>query len=89
MKKLTITKNRFLDWYYESGQDSEIVELKFDLAERIIEQLRSQGVANISVQDLFDACNPESIRLNFTEQGTEDDYDIELGDLGDYEITLK
>ena len=89
MKKLTITKNRFLDWYYESGQDSEIVELKFDLAERIIEQLRSHGVANISVQDLFDACNPESIRLNFTEQGTDDDYDIELGDLGDYEITLK
>lgn len=88
MKKLTITKKRFLEWYYQSGQDQENKELKEDLANSIIDQMFKTGVGSISVQELFDGCNEEAIRLSFTEQGTEDDYDTELSDLGEFEIQL-
>ena len=88
MTKLTITKNRFLNWYYESGQDQENDDLKKELAESLIHSMRQVGFASISVQELFDNCNQESIRLNFTEEGCKNDYDTELSDLGEFEITL-
>ena len=88
MEKLTITKKRFLEWYYQSGQDQENTDLKIDLANSIINQMFKTGVGSISVQELFDGCSEDAIRLSFTEQGTEDDYDIELGDLGEFEIQL-
>ena len=88
MKKLTITKQRFLEWYFESGQDKENKKLKKDLANSIIEQLFKTGVGSTSVEQLFNECNQEAIGLSFTEQGTEDDYDVELGDLGEFEIQL-
>lgn len=88
MKKLTITKQRFLEWYFESGQDTENKELREDLAKYIIKQLFKTGLGTVSVEDLFDRCNQKAIRLSFTEQGTEDDYDTELGDLGEFEIQL-
>ena len=32
MKQLTITKERFLDWYFDYGQDQENLELRTNLA---------------------------------------------------------
>ena len=46
------------------------------------------GQATISVQELFDECDKDTITLNFTEQGSESDYDVELQGLGEYEIKL-
>lgn len=88
MNKLTITTYRFLDWYFESGCDTEIVETKFDLAQKVIEKMYNVGQATISVQELFDECDKDTITLNFTEQGSESDYDVELQGLGEYEIKL-
>ena len=86
--KLTITKKRFLEWYFESGQDQENEELKLDLANYIIGQMYKFGIGSMSVEEIFNKCNKEAIRVSFTEQGTEDDYDTELSDLDSFDIEL-
>lgn len=91
MLKLTIKKDRFLDWYFGYGQDQEQEELRIDLANSIINQMYKVGFGSFSVQELFDNCNQDSIRAYFTCQYDmlTDDYDIELSDLKvNYSITL-
>jgi hypothetical protein len=68
MKTFHITKNRFLEFYFESGQDSEIEELKTNLADNIIQKLKEDAPPNITVEQLFNDCNHESIKLSFLEQ---------------------
>lgn len=82
-KKLTITRERFLEWYYGYGQDQENTELQNDLAKSIIHQMYTVGFGSMSVQEIFDGCNQDSIRAYFTQEfdGQTDDYDIELSDL--------
>jgi hypothetical protein len=90
-KKLTITKQRFLDWYFDYGQDQENAQLRVDLATSIIDQMYKVGFGSYSVQELFDNCNQESIRAYFTveyDMQTET-HDDELSDLKlSYELTL-
>ena len=91
MLELTIKKDRFLDWYFEYGQDQEKEELRIGLANSIIDQMYKVGFGSFSVQELFDNCNQDFIRAYFTCQYDmlTDDYDIELSDLKvDYSITL-
>ena len=91
MLELTIKKDRFLDWYFDYGQDQEQEELRIGLANSIIDQMYKVGFGSFSVQELFDNCNQDSIRAYFTCQYDmlTDDYDIELSDLKvDYSITL-
>lgn len=90
-KKLTIKKQRFLDWYFYDGQDDENEELRYDLAKEIIDQLYKKDVATISIQKLFDNSNHDSIKAYFTEEFDQqtDEYDIELSELDFmYELTL-
>jgi hypothetical protein len=89
--QLHITKDRFLDWYFEYGQDQEKTETRISLANSIISQMYGTGQGSYSVQELFDGCNQESIRAFFTQEFhmQTDDFDIELSDLGEtYEINL-
>lgn len=88
--KLSITKNNFLDWYFESGQDSENLSIKEQVLNSILDQMYKVGFGSVSVQELFDNCNQDAIRLSFTEQSDdgEIDYDIELSDLESYTIEL-
>lgn len=91
MKQLTITKGRFLDWYFDYGQDQEAKELRIDLANSIIDQMYKVGFGSFSVVELFDGCNQESIRAYFTQEYDmqTDEFDVELSDLGiEYIITL-
>ena len=91
MITLTITKGRFLDWYFNSGQDQEMKESKMDLAKSIIHQMYSVGHGSMSVEEIFDGCNQDAIRIGFTEEYDEqrDEYEVELSDLGiPYTITL-
>ena len=91
MKKLTITKERFLDWYFESGQDSENASIKDDLATRLIKGLQADNSFTITTQDIFDECNHEAIRCYFLEEYADDteNYDIEVSDLNvEFEISL-
>lgn len=81
--KLTITRLRFLEWYFDYGQDQENAELRIDLANSIIHQMQTVGFGSMSVQELFDNCNQGAIRAYFTEQYDmqTDEFDIELSDL--------
>ena len=91
MKQLTITKERFLDWYFDYGQDQENLELRTNLANSIIHQMYSVGHGSMSVNELFDTCDQDSIRAYFTQEYDmqTDEYDIELSDLNTpYTITL-
>lgn len=87
----TIKKYRFIDWYYNYGQDQENEELRLDLANSIIHQMVNVGHGSMSVQEIFDNCNQEAIRVFYTQEFTHctDDFDIELSDLNvNYTITL-
>lgn len=82
--ELTITKERFLDWYFYYGQDSEN-----SLANRIINQLFKTGVGTISVDELFSECNLGAIIFGFTEQCKDEDNKDEIEDLfKDFNIKL-
>lgn len=88
---LTIKKDRFLDWYYNYGQDQENEELRLDLVKSIIDQMYKVGYGSMSVQEVFDNCNQESIRAYFTQEFAykTDEYDVELSNLGfEYVIIL-
>jgi hypothetical protein len=91
MKQLTIRKQRLLEWYFESGQDSENEELRLNLADIIVSQLFASGKAVFTVEDIFEMCNKDAIRAYFTEEFAyqTDDYDVELSDLEfEYKIDL-
>ena len=91
MLELTIKKERFLDWYFSYGQDQENKELRIDLANSIIDQMYKVSFGSYSIQEIFDNCNQDSIRVYFTCQYDmmTDDFDIELSDLNKkYSITL-
>ena len=88
MNKLTITPERFLDWYYDYGQDSENNELREDLAKCIISQMRTTGFGSMSVNELFDNCNHDSIRYCFTRECQDENDDRELSELENYSIDL-
>lgn len=90
MKKITITKRRFLDWYFNYGQDQENKELREDLANSIIDQMYKVGFGSLSVDELFVNCNKKSIRAFFTEEYDmqTEEFDIELSDLG-FEYTIR
>jgi hypothetical protein len=86
--KLTITKGNFLDFYFNYGQDSELKEIRFDLADDIIKILYDKDSATISVQNIFNQCNKDSIRGFYCEQLT-DNIEQEIGDIfSNYEIEL-
>jgi hypothetical protein len=86
--KLTIKKGNFLDFYFNYGQDSELKEIRFDLADDIIKILYDKDNATISVQSIFDQCNKDSIRGFYCEQLT-DNIEQEIGDIfSNYEIEL-
>lgn len=92
MKNLYITKQRFLEWYYEDGEGTQEHEaLRLELAQKVIERLfnDAHGVATITTQEIFEGINQFAIRVSYLiefDDEKEDD-DRTLGDLK-YEWTL-
>ena len=86
--KLTITKGNFIEFYFNYGQDKELKELRLDLADDIIKILYDKDIATISIQDIFNQCNKDSIRGFYCEELT-DNIEHEIGDIfPNYEIEL-
>ena len=86
--RLTITKGSFLDFYFIYGQDSELKELRLDLADDIIKILYDKDTATISIQDIFKQCNKDSIKGFYCEE-LADNIEHEIGDIfPNYEIEL-
>lgn len=98
MKHFTITRANFLDWYFNGSYDQDNEEIKLELAERVINLLyKSKKNAVITLNEIFDECNHDVIRLSELEEFNSEDIDeelnrkysdIELGELN-YEWTLK
>jgi len=93
MKNLYITKQRFLEWYYEDGEGTtEYESLRLELAEKVIERLKEGNSATITTEEIFnDMCNQKAIRLYFCVGYDEDTdrNDFELQDCGfEYTLTL-
>lgn len=97
MKKLEITKSRFLEWYFEDGEGTlEYDELRLGIAEKIIENLKEGNTATITTEEIFnDICNQGAIRLSYcegyynTDEDLEEFYEVEIEDLEEgYTITL-
>lgn len=76
-----IKRSRFVEWYFDSGQDSENLAIRESLAEQVIEDLRRNNQSLVTIKNIFDECNHEAVRLNFVEGFTEEDYDREFSDL--------
>ncbi len=86
---LTITKGDFIEWYFNTGQDKELKELRLDLADDIIKILYDKDTATISIQDIFNQCNKEAIPLSYCEQYYNEDTDDCIGSLdNNYTLTL-
>jgi hypothetical protein len=62
-----ITKSRFLDWYFESGQDSENEAIRNELAEAMINSLIKNNTFTLNTNDVFENCNKSAIRLCYIE----------------------
>lgn len=91
MKTFTITTENFLQWYLNSGSDEEIKEAKTNLGERVIKNLLEVGNSLITVNELFNEANFESIPVSYlVEFDNSVDVDkIELGSLfSNYEVKL-
>lgn len=80
MKKLHITKQNFLNWWFESGSDQEQESNEIDLGKRVIEKLLSGEDFFYSIEDAFNECETSCIPLSYLEEFDEDN-DLEVGDL--------
>jgi hypothetical protein len=90
MKTFHITKNNFLKWYFEDGQDSENEQTKEDLAELVIKKLFESDTCVIATQSIFNECNQSAIGIGYLEEFKDSDMYTELGDYmyPNYELIL-
>ena len=82
MKTYLISKVNFLEWYFESGQDSENELIKENFMKRLVSNLFNKNKFQITTRDIFNECNKNAIRLEFID-GFNIDYNKEGEDLGD------
>jgi hypothetical protein len=88
MKTYTITKQNFLEWFFNTGDLKSQKESRTDLGKRAIERLLRGEDFFYSVEDAFNECSIESIPIMFLEEFKNDGYDeLEVGDL-DYECEV-
>jgi len=93
MKKFTITKEQFINWYFNTGADQDQERMRTDLGDSIIEQLLEKGCAEINVTDIFeDEAELSCIPIRYTEEASqypqECENGCELGELDEFEIKL-
>lgn len=81
MEQAKITKQSFLDYYFDSGSDDEMEDMRKDLFENVIEQLRTKGTATITVDQIFKDCTgeiPKRYFEGFQEDCDDDEFDNEV-----------
>ena len=80
MKTYTITKENYINWFFNSGSDQEQEATRKDLGDRLVERLLSGEDFFYSVDDAFNEVDVEVIPLSYLEEFNDDD-DREVGDL--------
>ena len=89
MNNLTITKGNFIEWYFNTGQDTEKVCLRLELANDIINNLFVQDKVSTSLIDIFEYTNKDAIPLSYCQQYYNEDTDECIGSLdNNYTLTL-
>ena len=88
-RKYTIKVSNFLSWYFDTGADQDQKQQLYDLGSNIVKRLKEHGSYQLSVQNIFENTDFESLPVKFLEENDFDDDFIELGELGhDYHIQL-
>jgi hypothetical protein len=88
MKTYTITKQNFLLWFFNTGDDKSQKEMRTDLGKKAIEKLLNGETFTYSVEDAFNECETSCIPLMYLEEFHEGE-EIEIGDLEyECEVTL-
>jgi len=77
----TITRQNFLEWYFESGGNEENMSIKADLIERVISDLKEHYKTSITVEDIFSSCNTDDIDLIYIDSIESNEHCKKLGDL--------
>lgn len=89
MKYLEITKDSFLEWYFNSGDDQMQIYMRNKVGESVIEALLKTGRVSFSVEQIFEEEDKNEIPLVYCEEYDLDVFDdIYLGEIGDYELKL-
>lgn len=85
----TITKKNFLQWYFNTGADSDQKDLRTNLGEQVIQSLFDSGKSKITIKSVFNEnCEKSCIPLHYLEEFKEND-GRELQDLTEnWELTL-
>lgn len=68
MKTYTITKQNFLEWYFNTGADDDQESMRTDLGDRVIERLLSGEDFFYSVEDAFNECEKSCIPIAYLEE---------------------
>ena len=71
--KLTIKKGYFLEWYFNTGQDTEKTIMRLELANDIINKLFEIDKVTTSIDDIFEFANKDAIPLNYCEEYLSED----------------
>ena len=71
--KLTIKKGNFLEWYFNTGQDTEKAIMRLELANDIINKLFESDRATTSIDDIFEFANKDAIPLNYCNEYLNED----------------
>ena len=88
--KLKIKSQEFIDWYFNSGYDTEQQDIKMSFGTEIAEALFLDGKYTITSREILHRVNTDVIPVNLVKGFEDSDPDLEIGDLdiGDYEIQL-
>ena len=68
MKKLHITKENFIEWYFNTGADDEQKDARYNLGEKVINSLTEGKIFSFSVEDAFNECEMECVSLDYIEE---------------------
>ena len=90
MKKYTVTKQNFLEWYFNTGADDEQQDARTEMGRRVIDCLLSGEDFHCSVENIFNnEADLNCMPIHYLEEFLDDDSGIEVDDIGEIvEINL-
>lgn len=89
-QELTITKENFLEWYFNYGSDQEINDMIESIGLQVRRDLKEYGRSTTSVESLFNSIDQGLIPYKFVEECDDKESYTELQDLfNEFNLKLK
>ena len=73
MKTFTIKAEVFLEWYFNAGDDDEIKDARETMGERVIDSLINVGQSLITIDDMFEEAQFDSLPIRLLEEFSDDE----------------